>query len=341
MTTILASMENSLLMVESTRNGWKIHERLKNCNQICIATDPQNTDRAYCGSFDAGLWKTDDGGQTWDKTALTISNANVTSVSVSPIEKGEGGFNRLFVGTEPSAIYASSDGGQTWNKFEGINKLNSSSTWSFPPRPWTNHVRWIEPDANKKEYIFVAIEAGALIMSFDGGKTWKDRVENGPYDTHVLVSHNKAPQRLYSAAGDGYFESQDYGLTWGTSNNGLGDRIYLGSIAVNSDDPQNRVVSAASNAWKAHDKKDSESFLYRRLTDADEKWELVTEGMPESKGTIISILESNPYTKDEFYCLNNRGIYCSKDSGVSWEMLDIPWRKEYCLQHPWGLAIKE
>ena len=207
-------------MVESTRNGWKIHERLKNCNQICIATDPQNTDRAYCGSFDVGLWKTDDGGQTWDKITLAISNANVTSVSVSPIEKGEGGFNRLFVGTEPSAIYASSDGGQTWNKFEGINKLNSSSTWSFPPRPWTNHVRLIEPDANKEEYIFVAIEAGALIKSFDGGKTWEDRVENGPYDTHTLVSHKKAPQRLFSAAGDGYFESQDYGLTWETSNNG-------------------------------------------------------------------------------------------------------------------------
>ena len=81
--------------------------------------------------------------------------------------------------------------------------------------------------------------------------------------------------------------------------------------------------------------------MYRRLTDADEKWELVTEGMPESKGTIISILESNPYAKDEFYCLNNRGIYCSKDSGISWEMLEIPWPKEYYLQHPWGLAIKE
>ena len=215
MTTILASMENSLLVVESSRDGWKVDERLKNCNQISIATDPQNPDRTYCGTFDAGLWKTDDGGQTWEKISLTISNANITSVSVSPLEKGEEGFNKLFVGTEPSAIYASNDGGQTWEKFDGFNKLKSSPTWSFPPRPWTNHVRWIEPDANKEGYIFVAIEAGALIKSFDGGKTWKDRVENGPYDTHTLVSHKKAPQRLYSAAGDGYFESQDYGTDLG------------------------------------------------------------------------------------------------------------------------------
>ena len=67
---------------------------------------------------------------------------------------------------------------------------------------------------------------------------------------------------------------------------------------------------------------------------------LATNGLPESKGTIISIIESNPKIKDEFYCLNNKGIYCSKDSGMSWDVLDIPWSKEYYLQHPWSLAIR-
>ena len=105
---------------------------------------------------------------------------------------------------------------------------------------------------------------------------------------------------------------------------------------------QNKVISAASNAWKAHDRENPESFLYRQsIIDGDEKWELVTEGIFESKGTIISILESNPNIEDEFYCLNNRGIYCSKDSGISWEKLEIPWPKEYYLQHPWALAIKK
>jgi hypothetical protein len=41
-----------------------------------------------------------------------------------------------------------------------LNKLESASTWSFPPRPWTSHVRWIETDANNPHYVFVAIEAG-------------------------------------------------------------------------------------------------------------------------------------------------------------------------------------
>jgi len=53
------------------------------------------------------------------------------------------------------------------------------------------------------------------------------------------------------------------------------------------------------------------------------------------------MIESNPKIKDEFYSLNNRGIYCTKDSGISWDVLDIPWTKEYNLQHPWALAVKE
>ena len=350
MTIIFAALEMSLLVLESSSNRdddnrWKVNEYLKGLHPTAIAIDPQkNSNRVYCGTWNEGLWKTDNNGQTWEKTLLKISNANITTVSVSPIQKGEEekGFNKLFVGTEPSIIYSSSDGGQTWEIIDGFNKLESSSTWSFPPRPWANHVRWIEPDANKEDCLFVAIEAGALIKSFDGGKTWKDRVKNVPYDTHTLVTHKKAPQRLYSAAGDGYFESQDYGMTWKNIDKGLKDNTYLMSIAVNTNDPQNKVISAASNAWKAHDRGNPESFLYRRSTeDVDEKWELVTEGIFKSKGTIISILESNPNTKDEFYCLNNRGIYCSKDKGISWEKLEIPWPKEYYLQHPWALAIKK
>jgi hypothetical protein len=47
---------------------------------------------------------------------------------------------------------------------EALNNLPSSTLWSFPPRPWTYHVRSIEPDANNVDYVFVAIEAGALVQ---------------------------------------------------------------------------------------------------------------------------------------------------------------------------------
>jgi hypothetical protein len=224
--------------------------------------------------------------------------------------------------------------------------LKSSSSWSFPPRPWTHHVRWIEPDKNKKQYLFVAIEAGALVQSHDGGESWIDRVDTGPYDTHTLLTHKLAPKRLYSAAGDGYFESNDYGQSWIRPDEGLYHR-YLFGMAVDSTNPQNVIVSAAKGAWKAHYlDENTESFLYRRSKEEEEeedkeKWILITDGLPDAKGTIISMLAAHPKIKGKFYCLNNRGIFYSMDSGASWNHMDIPWPKEYYLQHPWALAIKE
>ena len=76
-------------------------------------------------------------------------------------------------------------------------------------------------------------------------------------------------------------------------------------------------------------------------------WNLVTNGLPKPTGTLISILAANPKVAGEFYAVNNRGIFCSTDSGNSWEMLEggnnnsIQWPKEYLSQHPRALAVQE
>jgi len=167
----------------------------------------------------------------------------------------------------------------------------------------TSHVRWIELDSNKSDYLYVAIEAGALVQSHDGGESWLDRVDQGPYDTHTLATHKKVPGRLYSAAGDGYFESNDYGQTWKRLVAGLDDHDYLVGLAVGSGDPKTVIVSASQSAYQAHSRTDAESLVYRRTTSVEdtdsnngshEDWKLVSRGLPESRGTIISILVANP-----------------------------------------------
>ena len=76
---------------------------------------------------------------------------------------------------------------------------------------------------------------------------------------------------------------------------------------------------------------------------SDEDWKLVSNGLPEPRGTIISILATNPKITGEFYAVNNRGIFCSTDLGISWKMLKngIEWSKEYLSQHPMALAVTE
>ena len=333
----MIGMQDSLLVLQSS-NEYKIHECLKGTDPQIIAFDPQNPSRAYCGTFGDGLWKTDDSGQTWSTIGKdVISSHNVTSVSVSPLDR-RNKFNKVYVGTEPSALYISNDGGESWERMSALNNLPSSTSWSFPPRPWTHHVRWIEPDANNLDYVFVAIEAGALVQSHDGGRTWIDRVEQGPYDTHTLATHPMAPKRLYSSAGDGHFESFDYGESWKRPTAGLRHH-YIFGLAVDSGNPQVVIVSASVGPGKAYSIENAESFVYRRSDDA-EKWKAVSNGLPEPSGTTITLLAANPKTKGEFYAANNRGLFISTDSGISWEKLDIQWPKEYSLQAPWTLAVR-
>jgi photosystem II stability/assembly factor-like uncharacterized protein len=337
----MVGMQDSLLVVLESSNRYKIHESLKRTNPQSIAFDPRNLNRAYCGTFGDGLWKTDDSGQTWNSIGKdVISSPYVMSVSVSPLDHGNK-FNKVYVGTEPSALYISNDGGESWEKMDALNNLPSSASWSFPPRPWTHHVRWIEPDANNPDYVFVAIEAGALVQSHDGGRTWIDRVEQGPYDTHTLATHSMVPKRLYSSAGDGYFESFDYGESWKRPTAGLRHH-YLYGLAIDSGDPNTVIVSASIGPGKAYYSEDAESFVYRRSDDDDgEKWKAISKGLPKPNGTTINILASNPKAAGEFYAVNNHGIFVSSDSGISWRGFDIQWPKEYLSQNPWAFAVRQ
>jgi photosystem II stability/assembly factor-like uncharacterized protein len=339
MTILMVGLQDSVLALESSKTGWNTRESLKGTQPQSVAFDHQNSNGAYCGTFNDGLWRTDDFGHSWDSIATgAISSRKVMSVSVSPLMKERNhGFNKVYVGTEPSALYISNDGGKSWERMTALNNLGSSTSWSFPPRPWTHHIRWIEPDINNLDYLFVAIEAGALVQSHDGGRTWIDRVTQGPYDTHTLATHPKAPRRLYSSAGDGYFESLDYGRSWSRPTAGL-KHHYLCGLAVDSANPQTVIVSASLGPWEAHSIENAGTLIYRKSDDS-ESWKAISDGLPKATGTIISILASNPKVAGEFYAVNNRGIYMSTNSGVSWRELDIQWPKEYLLQHPWSLAV--
>jgi hypothetical protein len=52
-----------------------------------IVIDPRNPNRAYCGTFGDGLWKSEDIGQTWNRIGKDVITCNdIISVSVSPIK---------------------------------------------------------------------------------------------------------------------------------------------------------------------------------------------------------------------------------------------------------------
>ena len=337
MTVLFVAVRDSLLVVSDASGRWIAEERFVGKSRLmCATTDPRNPERVYCGTASDGLWRSDDLGRSWSRVGEGAIHQRVTAVAVSSTERGVDGNAVLYAGTEPTALYRSADAGETWEERHALLALPSAPSWSFPPRPDTSHVRWIAPDPLVPQRIFVAIEAGALVTSTDAGLTWTDRRPDGPYDTHTLVVHPRATGRLYSAAGDGYFESTTSGVSWERREDGLRHRYAYG-LAVEPDDAETVLISAARSAMSAHSAERAESWIYRRT--AGEPWRVVSRGLPEAGGTTISSLVADPHDPGVVYAANNRGVYRSADMGESWGRLGIGWAAELEAERVAGVGL--
>jgi hypothetical protein len=138
-TRIYITTGKELAILTERGDGWEAELKLVGRATQCVAVDPLNPLRIYCGTFSDGLWLSADGGETWSPAGEGIARRAVMSVAVSAAER-VGDHGVVWVGTEPSAIYRSGDGGRTWRECPALAELPSAPTWSFPPRPWTSHV---------------------------------------------------------------------------------------------------------------------------------------------------------------------------------------------------------
>ena len=317
MPTDYAALSDRLLVGDD--GEWR--ERLVGETLECVAADPRAPERAFVGTVDAGLQRTADGGESWAR-ALDAGD-RVTSVTVSPHVP-----DVVWAGTEPSAVYRSTDGGESWTERRDLADLDSADRWSFPPRPHTHHVRWIAVAPDDPDRLYVGVEAGAFVRSPNGGDSWVDHPDGGRYDSHTLATHPAAPERVYTAAGDGYALSTDRGETWSDAQEGLAHR-YVWSVAVHPDDPDTVVVSAARGARSAHSTT-GESYVYRTTGDG---WERAMDGLPGPDGLARAVLSADG---DGFTALTNHGLFRSGD-GESWRRVG-DWTDAYD-QVPRGLAV--
>lgn len=139
---------------------WTVDVQLVGSQPQCLAVDRQRPQQVYCGTFDQGLWRSDNAGATWEHMGTSIAQHSVTAVAVSLTER-VGAYGVVDAGTEPSALYRSEDGGRTWRELSALRQVPSAPTWGLPDRPAISHGRWITPDPLASGRLFLAIEAGA------------------------------------------------------------------------------------------------------------------------------------------------------------------------------------
>ena len=285
---------------------------LEGCGARCLAVDPADPNAVYVGTSDEGLFKSEDGGENWERLS-GVEHPRVTAVAVSPVD------GAVYAGTEPSSLFVSRDGGASWRELEGMKNLPSAPTWSFPPRPWTSHVRAISLSYEDPSPVVVGIELGGIVRSPDGGESWEDQRPGACADCHNLAAHPSAPEVIYEAAGDGFAESRDFGESWDSDDEGM-DLHYVWGLAVDMEDPTLVYASAAPGPYQAHGSGFSDAKIYRRRTGG--RWEAVLTDL----AAFPYALCADPGAPGAVYAgLGSGKILHSPDAGESWnEVASIP-----------------
>ena len=261
-----AATGDAIARLDEGDGAWDVAVSLEGSGAQCLAVDPSDRDTVFAGLREQGLRRTRDAGETWEDVELP--EAGVFSVAVSAAD------GAVYAGCEPSRLFRSGDGGDSWRALDALLALPSRPTWSFPPRPWTSHVRWIAPSPHDGGLLLVGIELGGLMRSTDGGSSWQDHRPGAQRDVHSLAWHGREPGRAYEASGGGSAWSRDAGETWRGADDGR-DRHYTWSVAPDPSDPDVWFVSASTGPFAAHGGRDAQARIYRR--DGDEAWEEVAD----------------------------------------------------------------
>jgi hypothetical protein len=275
--------------------------RLQGSGAQCLAHDGGTV---YVGCRGGGLKRSADGGDTFEDVPLP--ERDVFSVAVSAAD------GAVYAGTEPSRLFCSRDGGERWEELEALQDIPSRPRWSFPPRPWTSHVRWIAPSPHEPEVVLVGIELGGLMRSEDGGHSFSDHRPRAARDVHCLAWHPSTPGRAYEAGGDAAAWSRDGGRTWKTAQAGR-ERGYAWALAVDEANPDRWFVSAAPGPFEAHGRGPSDSAIYR--WEGLGPWQMI-EGPFDSHVYALAAGQGKLFAG-----LGDGTLLESEDGGESWSDL--------------------
>ena len=194
-----------------------------------IAIDPTDNNTVYIGGAEGGVWKTTDGGNTWNPLTDNMPSLASGSIVIDPanhqtIYAGTGEDNFSGDSYYGAGILKSTDGGNTWTNILG---------------PFLHdYVGAIAIQPGNSSVLLCASRIG-IWRSTDGGATWLLRLPGT--GTGVLFDPTNGSSAYatvgFSASGsNGVYHSTDGGVTWtlsnGTKTNGLPAGTAMGRIAL-------------------------------------------------------------------------------------------------------------
>jgi photosystem II stability/assembly factor-like uncharacterized protein len=261
---------------------------------VVIALHPTNPKILYVATNDY-IYKTRDGGRTWDNLSRGMSHSRVISVAIDPVYPAT-----VYAGTKGDAVYKSYDGGQRWVSLrQGLDSVDVSSV-----------VNQFVFDPGDSRRIFAATTMG-VFETGNGGETWEKRMEGMKEVLMVitLAMDPRHPMTLYAGTSGGVYKTVNRATRWDRVSTGLippevkSSSRALGVTVVQVDPHAADVVYAATL-----------NGLYKSM-DGAASWTRIGAELPDQ---MISAMVLDRAKPGVIHVASRQGIHRSRDSGHTW-----------------------
>ncbi|MFZ9045839.1 MAG: WD40/YVTN/BNR-like repeat-containing protein [Cyclobacteriaceae bacterium] len=285
----------------------------------------------YMGSTGGGVWKTTDGGISWNNISDGFfKTGTVGAIAVAPSDP-----NVVYVGMGEHAIR-----GVMTSSGDGMYKsTDAGMTWKHIGLPQSFHIANIIVHPVNPEVLYVAVQGAqhgptserGVYRSMNGGTSWEKvlyvndqtgaaSLSMDPSNPRILYAamwqHMRYPWQMVSGGeGSGLYKSVDGGDNWTEMTEGLPEKTGKMGISVSGANP-NRV-------WAVIEAEGEKGGVYRS-DDGGKKWSQVNKNrVAIARSWYYMEVFADPQDDNVVYVLN-APVLKSIDGGKSFTPIAVP-----------------
>ena len=273
-----------------------------------VLNHPSHPETVFAGS-DAGLYVSEDSGQTWNLLGGALRGQHVWALAIDPVNPGT-----MYAGTgtpTPAGVFRSTDGGQSWEQ----RPVEIAAECVNVGTPRVTAIA-IDPTASNR--VWVGLEVDGVRLSRDSGESWV--AINGAIpnpDVHNVTVTAGPPKTVIVVVNNDVYTSTDDGATWRSV--GIRDVFpwtYPRGILVKPDDAKTVFVTIG-------DTTPGQIGTIMRSTDTGVTWKSLK--LPVQPNAAMWVVNAQPFDSDILFAGSRYGyLYRSDDGGESWTKL---WRE--------------
>ncbi len=297
-----------------------------------VEVDPNDENTLYCCAASGGLWKSIDGGQSWNSLTDNIAAYGVSDIAINPIDS-----DVLYIGTGDRdnpyhsygvGVYKSIDGGANWLP-TGLFSKNLSRL---------RVVNCLEINPNNPNVLFAGNKKG-LYKTTNAGEDWV-LIKEGNFRE---IKYNTADTtEVYAISYSNFYRSTDAGETFSEVTEGLPVAAEIGCIAMDVTKADSKYiylcVSAYPNFWGEmigiYKSTDGGLSFTSQVTDS--KLNLLADTRNGyggySQGGYCQTIGVSDVDAEEVY-VGGINVWKSKDGAKTWERISWCWyenKDTYC-----------